>query len=157
MRLTNKLIIIPVVFISWAGMAYADDPGLLFDWQPFVVKSYLELKQPWNNNFPENLSAYKEMREQYDYIDNLFQSDVKTINDSPDLNIKKSPLSNIKVTFSAVNSFMLPADEISSRGKDGKLSTATRTLPSLFRNPSPEITLETIKLIEPQINLGFEF
>ncbi len=157
MRLLNKLIIIPVLLISWAGMAYADDSGLLFDWQPFVVKNNRELKQPWNNAFPDNLSAYKEMRQQYDYIDELFHSDVKTTNYSPDLNIKKSPLSNIKIIFSTVNSFMLPVDEISARGKDGKLSAAARTFPSLFRNPSQEITLETIKLIEPQINLGFEF
>ncbi len=152
-----KLISAFTIFICLAGIAFADYPGLVFDWQPFVVKNHLELNQPWDNIMPENLSAYKGIRGQFDYIDDLSPSDLKTISYPSEVNIKKSALSNIKVTFSPVDSFMLPGDEISSRGKDGKLFRVTRTLPSLFRNPSQEMTLETIKLIEPQINLGFEF
>ncbi len=157
MRLFNKSIIVFAVFISLPGIAFADYPGLVFDWQPFVVKNHLEFNQPWNNISPENLYSYKEIWGQFDDIAELLHGDARTINDSSEVNTKRSVLSNIKVTFSPVNTFMLPGDEMSSRSKDGKLSTATRTLPSLLRNPSQEMTLETLKLIEPQINLGFEF
>jgi hypothetical protein len=30
-------------------------------------------------------------------------------------------------------------------------------LPSFFQSPSSEKALETLKLIEPQVNVGFEF
>ncbi len=157
MRLFHKMFIVFAVFISLAGIAFADYTGLLFDWRPFVAKNYLELNQLGNNMLPGNLSAYQEIRGQFHGIAELLHGDAKTINDSSEVNNKKSVLSNIKVTFSPVNTFLLPSDESYLRGKDGKLSQASRTVPYFFRNPSQETAVETLKLIEPQINLGFEF
>jgi len=83
--------------------------------------------------------------------------DSQTVKDSSGEAITDSLLDKIKISFSSVNSFMLPYDEVYRKDDEGKLSRATRTLPSLIRSPSQDSAVETLKLIEPQINLGFEF
>ena len=157
MRLFNKLFSVIAVFISLAGIAFADSAGIVFDWQPFIVNDYLKLNHPSENILPKKLFVPEEILGKFDDLDELLHSDLKTINNSPDVTTKKSALSKIKVTFSPGTSFMLPPDEIYSRDKDGKLSRAASILPSLLRSPSQETAVETLKLIEPQVNLGFEF
>jgi hypothetical protein len=156
-RLFNKLVGLFAVFISLAGIALADSTGIVFNWHPFIVNNYLEFNHSLKNILPKNLSTSKEIWRQFDDTDELLYSDWKTIDIVPDVTAKKSALNNIKVTFSPVNSFMLPGDEIYSKTKEGKLSQASRSLPSLLRNPSQEMAVETLKLFEPQVNLGFEF
>jgi len=157
MRLVNKLFSVIAIFISWAGIALADSNGIVFNWQPFVVKDYVELSQPLKNILPKNLFAPEEKWGQIADIEEFLHSDLMMINNSQKATTKKSALSKIKISVSQVNSFMLPSDENYSSGKDPNLSQAVRTLPSLLRNPSQETTLETLKLIEPRVNLGFEF
>ena len=156
MRLVKKLLIVIAIFISWTGIVLADSNGIVINWQPFIVKEYLELNQPMKNILPKNLFAIEEKWGQFADIEEFLHSDLM-INNSPKATTKKSALSKIKLSVSQYNSFMMPGDENYVSGKDGMLSQAARILPSLFRNPSQEMTLETIKLIEPQVNLGFEF
>ncbi|MGV8059558.1 MAG: hypothetical protein AB2L12_16285 [Smithellaceae bacterium] len=157
MRSVNKLLTVTAVFISLTGMAFADSTGIVFDWQPFVINNYLDLNYSRKNTLPKDLFTSGEIWKQFYNVEELLNGDLKTINNSFDVTAKKSPTSKIKITFSSVNSFMVPGDEMYSRGKDGKLIQATRILPSLVRNPSQETAVETLKLIEPQINFGFEF
>lgn len=160
MRLFNKLfstITVLILFISLADIVLADSTGLVFNWQPFIVHDYLKLGHHSGNIFPKNSFVYEEQERQFDDSEELLHSNLKTINNSPDVRTKKSSLFKIMVTLSPGNSFMLPGDEMYSRGKDGKLSQAAKTLPSFFQNPSQDTVVETLKLIEPQVNLGFEF
>jgi hypothetical protein len=157
MRLVNKWLIVITIFVSWTGIVLADSNGIIINWRPFIVKDYLELNQPMKNILPKNLFAIEEKWRQFDDIEEFLHSDLLMINNSPKATAKKSMLSKIKISVSQVNSFMLPGNENISSGKDGVLSQTARMLPSLFQNPSKEMTLETLKLIEPQVNLGFEF
>lgn len=157
MRLVNKLFSVIAIFISSAGIALAGSNGTVFNWQPFVVKNYLELNQPLKNILPKNLFASDEKWGQFADIEEFLHSDLMMIDDSPKVATKKSALSKIKISVSQVNSFMMPSDENYSTGKDRNLSQAARILPSLLRSPSQEMTLETLKLIEPRVNLGIEF
>jgi hypothetical protein len=157
MRLVNKLFSVIGIFVSCAGIAFADSNGTVFNWQPFVVKDYLELNQPLKNTLPKNLFASEEKWGQFADIEEFLHSDLMMIDDSPKAATKKSAFSKIKISVSQVNSFMMPGDENYSTGKDRNLSQAARILPSLLRSPSQEMTLETLKLIEPRVNFGIEF
>jgi hypothetical protein len=157
MRFFNKLFSVIVIFISLSGIAFADSTGIVFDWQPFIVYDYLKLNHPMENILPKKLLVSEIILGKFNNVEELLPSDLKTINNSSDVTAKKSAFDKIKVTFSAGNSFMLPPDEIYLRGKEGKLSRAASILPSLLRDPSQETAVETLKLIEPQVNLGFEF
>ena len=157
MRLFNKLLSVMAVSIYLAGIALADSAGIVFDWQPFIVNDYMELNQPSKNIVTKNLFTSEKIWEQYDDIEELLHTDLKMMDNAPKVTTKKSALSKIKITVSPVNYFMMPGDENYSSGKDGKISQAARTLPSFFRNPSQGTAVETLKLIEPQVNFGFEF
>jgi hypothetical protein len=160
MRLINKFIILITVVISIISLAfdvYSDSNDLVFEWQPFIVNDDLELNRPAKNVLPKNLFVFEKILGQSDYIEDLLHTDLMIKNDSLKENTKKSAFSKIKVTVSSGNSFMMPGDENYSRSGDGKLSQVTKTLPSFFQNPSQEKALETLKLIEPQVNFGFEF
>lgn len=160
MRLFNKLfsvIAVFIFFISLAGIVLADSSGIVFNWQPFFVNDYLKLDHHPRNVLPKNSFVPEELEQQYDDIEELLHNDWKAIINSHDVMTKKSALIKIKITFSPYNSFMLPVDNNYSRDKDGKLTQATKTLPSFFRNPSQDTAEETLKLIEPQVNFGFEF
>ena len=157
MRLATKLLSVITVFLSLTGIALADAGGILFEWQPFLVSDNLKLGQPLNDFLPKDLFIYEAMYVKINEIDELWQNDKKTATDSPDGTTKKSVLSKVRVTFSPGNSFMLPNDEIYLRGKEGKLTKASRTISSFLRTPSQDMAVETFKLFEPQVNLGFEF
>jgi hypothetical protein len=157
MRLVNKLFSVLAVFIYWTAIALADSNGTIFNWQPFVVKDYLELNKPLKNIMPENLFAMDEKWGQFADVEEFLHSDLMMINNSPKAATKKSALSKIKISVSQVHTFMMPSDDNYSKGKDQNLSQAARILPSLLRSPSQEATLETLKVIEPRLNLGIEF
>ncbi|PKN67713.1 MAG: hypothetical protein CVU54_16120 [Deltaproteobacteria bacterium HGW-Deltaproteobacteria-12] len=157
MRLVTKFLSVITVFLSLTGIARTDAGGILFDWQPFVVNDNLKLGQPRNDFLPKDLFVSEAMLAEINGINGLLQNNGKTATDSPDGTTKKSALSKIKVTFSPGNSFMLPNDEIYLRGKEGKFTQASRTISSFLRTPSQDMAVETFKLFEPQINLGFEF
>ncbi len=158
MRSFNKLFSIIGVFICLTGaVAFADSSGIVFDWEPFVADDYLQLSHPPKKILPEKILVPREIFRKTDDVEKLLISDSKTVKDSSSETIKNSVLDKIKITFSSVNSFMLPYDEMYSKDKERKFSRAGNTLPSLMRSPSQETAVETLKLIEPQINLGIEF
>lgn len=158
MRLFNKLFCLIIAFISLSGIAFADPIGLVFDWQPFIiVNDCRDVNHPVKRILPENSFNYREISKKINNSNEFLPNDLKIISNSPVTMAGKSALRKIKVSFSTLSSFMLPYDEIHSRGYDGKLSRAVSILPSLLLNPSQEVAIETLKLIEPQVNLGFEF
>jgi hypothetical protein len=157
MRLFKKLLNGVFLYLFLTGIALADAGGIVLDWQPFVVDDYLKLHQPPENILPKNLFVDEAILLKFNNIDELLQSDAKTVNNSPNGTARWSALSKIKVTFSPGSSFMMPSDEMYLRGKDGKLTQATRTISTFLRTPSQDMAVETLKIIEPQVNLGFEF
>lgn len=155
MRFFVKLFNIIAVFIFLTGFTFADSTGIIFDWRPFVVDDSLKLNHPSGNILPKKSLISEEIRGKFDVMEEFLYSDLKTIKNSSDSTPKKSALSKIKVAFST--GFMLPGDEIHLRGNDEKLSRTANILSSILRNPSQETAVETLKLIEPQVNFGFEF
>lgn len=157
MRLFVKLLNVIIVLIFFTGSSLADSDGIVFDWELFVADDYLQLSYPAEKLIPKKTLVPKEIFRKTDDVKKLLTSDSKTSKDASSEKTKDSVLDKIKITFSSVNSFMLPYDEIYRKDNGGKIPRAARTLPSLMRSPSQESAVETLKLIEPQINLGFEF
>jgi hypothetical protein len=158
MRCLNKLLGITTTFIliSLTAAVPVDSAGLAFNWLPFIARKDLERNHLSVSILPKKSLISREILGQSD-IGDLLHDYLEIKNNLPPGKTKKSALSKIKVTISQVNSFLIEEDETYCRGKDGKLSQIGRTLPSFLQNPSPEKALETLKLIEPQVNLGFEF
>jgi len=157
MQLLIRLSVISGVFILFSGVVFADPPRIAFDWQPFTVNHYFELNHENKTILPKEIFYSKEIWGQYDGIEELKGINLTSTNNHNKQIVGKSMLGKIKITVSQVSSFMLSDDEIYSKGKNDSLSRAGRILPSLLQNPSSETALETLKLIQPQINLGFEF
>ena len=157
MRLFIKVFNVIIVLICLTGSSFADSDGIIFDWEPFVADDYLQLRSPVKKIILKKTLVPKEIFRKTDDIEKLLISDSTTTKDISSETTKDSVLDKIKITFSSVDSFMLPYDEIYRKDNGGKLPRAARTLPSLIRSPSQESAVETLKLIEPQINLGFEF
>ena len=161
MRSFNKLFSITSVSLFLTGtVAFADSSGIVFDWEPFVVNNYLQSGYTAIKIPPKKSLFPKEILRKTDDIDDIEESlvsDFRMVKDFSLETSKQSVLDKIKITFSTANSFMLPYDEIYSKDKEGKFPRAAHTLPSLVRSPSQETAVETLKLIEPQINLGIEF
>jgi len=157
MRSSIKLFNAGLVLFCLSGNLFADSEGVIFDWEPFAADEYLQLSHPVKKNIPQKVLMPKEIFRKTDDVEKLMIIDSQTVKDSSGEAIAGSLPGKIKISFSSVNSFMLPYDEVYRKDNEGKLSRAARTLPSLIRSPSQESAAETLKLIEPQINLGFEF
>ena len=157
MRLFIKVFNVIIVLICLTGSSFADSDGIIFDWERFVADDYLQLRSPVKKIILKKTLLPKEIFRKTDDIEKLLISGSTTTKDISSETTKDSVLDKIKITFSSVDSFMLPYDEIYRKDNGGKLPRAARTLPSLIRSPSQESAVETLKLIEPQINLGFEF
>ena len=157
MQLFIRLSVICAIFILFSGVVFADPPRIAFDWQPFTVNDYFKVNHKNNTILPKEIFYSKEIWGQFDGIEELRDTNLMTTNNHNKQIVRKSTLGKIKITVSQLNSFMLSDDEIYSKGKNGSLSRAGKILPSLLQNPSSEMALETLKLIQPQINLGFEF
>jgi hypothetical protein len=158
MRCRNKLLGIIAIFIltSLTAAVPVDAAGLAFNWQPFIARNDLERDHLSGDILPKKAVVSREMLGQSN-IEYLLRDDLEIKNNFPPGKTKKSALSKIRVTISSVNSFLIQDDETCCRGKDEKLSQIVKTLPSLLQNPSSGKALETLKLIEPQVNVGFEF
>jgi len=157
MQLFIRLSGVFTVFIFFSGVVFADPPRIAFDWEPFTVNDYFKLNHENKTILPKKIFYSKEMWGQFDGIEELRDIDLRSTNNYNKQIVRKSTLSKIKITISQVNSFMLSDDEIYSKEKNGSFSRVNKILPSLLQNPSSEMALETLKLIQPQINLGFEF
>jgi hypothetical protein len=158
MLLLKKLFIIIsiLMFNCWATVVPVYSAGIVFNWQPFVVNVNLKSDRFSPNTFLKKLSISREILGHFDE-DYYLLRDETVNNESSKTAAQKSTLSKIKVSVSQVNSFMISPDETSSRSKDVNISEIARTVPSLFKNPSQETAVQTLKLIQPQVNLGFEF
>lgn len=157
MKLFVKLFSALAAVIFLAGAVFAENSGMVFDWTPFVVDDYLKQNGKPQKKLLPKVFLPIEIPDLSGFVEEPLTSDLKTLNDSPKVSDQKSVSSRIEITFSQVHSFMLPMDEIYYRDKEGKFSQATRLLPSLLKDPSQNKALETLKLIEPQLNLRFEF
>jgi hypothetical protein len=159
MLLMQKLFIMfaILIFNCWVTVVPVGSAGIVFDWQPFVVNANLVSDGLSPDIFLNKLSVSREMLDHFDDVYYLLRDDTTVDNESSKAAVQKSTRSRIKVGVSQVNSFMLSSDEKGPPGKDGKPSETTNTVTSFFKNPSQETAVQTIKLIQPQLNLGFEF
>lgn len=159
MLLFNKLFIIITILILnfWATVVPVDSAGIVFDWQPFTAEIKEEKARFSPDIILKKSPISKEIRDQFNDVYYLLPDDSVVDNGSSKRSAQKSALDRIKVSFTQVNSFMLSPDETSLPGKETKLSDITRTASSFFKNPSQETAVQTLKLIQPQVNLGFDF
>jgi hypothetical protein len=153
-NLSIKAAVLLFLFRATIGPVYS--AGLVSDWKPFVIHKNFETDSFPRNILPKKILIPREASNLND-IEYLSLENSSTGKDSPKAEARKSALSKIKVSVSQVNSFMISPDDSSSKGKDEMISKLAKTLPSLFQNPSQETAIQTLKLIEPQVNLGFEF
>ncbi|MEN6621942.1 MAG: hypothetical protein ABFD50_10370 [Smithella sp.] len=157
MQFFNKLrLLIIVFFISFSGISFTYADGIVFDWQPFKANDFQDLNHS-KKILSSNSLIIREISRKINNYNEFLPNNSELKNNYPETLSGKSALSKIKVSFSTVSSFMLPYDEIHARGYEEKISRAASALPSFLRNPSQEMAIETLKLIEPQVNLGFEF
>ena len=154
----NKLLGLTAIFILvfLTVAAPVKSAGLAYNWQLFVADKDLELIDLASGILPKKAPISKELLGQSD-IEYLLYGNWEIKNYITTTKAKKSAFSKIKVTISSINSFLIQDDETYHRGKDEKISQLVRTLPSLLQSPSPDKALETLKLIEPRVNVGFEF
>jgi hypothetical protein len=150
-------ILLFAVFIGAQGIALAESAGWAVDWKPFVALEYLKSPGASLTIMPRNLFLYREIWEQADELEELPGRESAPTGDPAAAKTKKTVLDRIKITVSPHSSFLLPYDEVYGGSGQNRLFQASRIIPSLLRNPSTETAVETIRLIEPQINFGFEF
>jgi hypothetical protein len=159
MFLFKKLLIniAVVIFYFWVTVIPAYSDGFAFDWLPFTARKNFEADTFYGSILPKEILFPREARNNFDDIDYLWLDNSAASKISPAAESRKSAFSNIRVTISSVNSFMMSPDESGSRGKDGMISKLAQALPALLQNPKQETVVQTLKLFEPQVNLGFEF
>jgi hypothetical protein len=151
----SKLVCLLItIFIALPENAFPDYNGIIFDWHLFIVHDFINIDN--HKIVKEESKIYREISRNL-MSEEFLPNNLRLINNSLETTIDKSVLSKINVSFSTSSSFMLPYDEIQSRRDYGKFSKASSILPSLLRNPSQDMAIETLKLIEPQVNLGVEF
>jgi hypothetical protein len=151
----NYLSIFGFLLISFfvsANIAVAE--GTWFNWEPFVAKTELELNSPASMIFVKNLSV-KDLMEINDSSDHLL--DFSKNEDLPNKEKNKSIWSRMKVTVSQTQSFMMANDDSLTPGDKDKLSRVMKALPSLMSDPTPDAAINTLKMIEPRVNLFVEF
>lgn len=157
MPLLNKLFLIIIFIVFSPGAIAVGASGLVFDWLPFTTKDYFYISQQEKSDMSGNIYSSRQLWQQYAEGEELKTIDSSLNSEQNKQKIEKSMFSRIKITVSQINSFMLSEDERYSQRKNGNLLQAAGILPSLLKNPSSETALETLKLLQPQINLGFEF
>ena len=149
-------IIITIFCLTIAAPANA--AGFIFNWQPFVVNADLALKCPRREVLIKNLSvADIDMPVSIDsrYI---FSSSPDQNNDSTSKAEKKSAPGNIKVILFPENTFITTRGKTYANSDDEQVSKIINAMSSLIYSDSKIKSLEAIgKIIEPQINLYFEF
>ena len=155
---TKLLILIFIVLLGGlATVVPVDSAGIIFDWQPFTVKVNPERDIFYPDIFLNKSSISREMLGHFDDVYYLLHDNLTVNYEFPKSAAQKKALDKIKINISQVSSFMLSPERTSSRNKDVSLTDITRTVPSFFMNPSTETAVQTLKLFEPQVNLGFEF
>lgn len=156
MTLTRKILVI----ISYLMFSLsADASGFLFKWDTLAVNSDLFLnpkdKKDYFHDLPEiKKAAFSRHEEILNHIDAPASQEGLT---SPEQE-KKSSLQNVKITISPVDSALKSKNDIYDHGDDAQISQFIDALTSLIYDDAKSQSLETLgKIIEPQINLYFEF
>lgn len=126
-------------------------------WEPFTISADLALTHPSYNFLPGKVFAARKIPDLFDINEDLLRKDLLPESNMPKGNIAKSTFSKIRIRVSQVNSFMMPDNEDYSSGKDKNASRMAGVLSSFLHNPSQEKVFETLKFIEPSVNLGVEF
>jgi hypothetical protein len=147
-----------IIIFCLTVAAPANSAGFVFNWQPFVVDADLALKNPRREVLINNLSVVD-----IDMPVSGNSRDIFSLN--PDQNIdstskaeKKSAPGNIKVILFPENNFITTRDKTYTNSDDEQVSRIINAMTSLIYGNSKIKSLETIgKIIEPQINLYFEF
>ena len=143
-----------VFFALPVGPVQAD--GLVCEWEPFAVKSDPTTGVS-SQGILKSVSFSREMWRRFSNNDYLAPEETKVDKSYPLRARQQSGLSKIKISLSQVNTFLLSPDEDGPPGRSVKFSDIAGIVPSLFKNPSQETAIQTLKLIQPQVNLGFEF
>lgn len=139
-----------MAFLLWASVISAHSSGLVCNWKPFFVDQGLLLSTYADKFLPEKIPSLKK---EAIHLDNLEYPKP----DEPANANKKNALGGFKVSLSGVNSFMMTSGDVGSITKAPAMSRLAKTLPAFFQNPSADRALQTSKLIELQVNFGFEF
>jgi hypothetical protein len=141
----------------WVTAVPVYSAGIVFDWQPFTAEIKVEKAKFSPDIFLKKSLISREMRDQFSDVYYLLPGDSITDNGFSKTTDQKTVLDRIKISISRVDSFMLAPDRTASQNKDVAFGDIVRTVPSFFKNPSTDTAVQTLKLFEPQVNLGFEF
>lgn len=156
MTLTRKiLVIISCLMLSTS----ADASGFIFKWDAFLVNSDLFINPPNSKSYMHDLPevekvAFFHHKGILDHVDSSASPEGLLKHDQE----KKSFLQNVKITISPVDSALKNKKVIYDHGDDAQISHFIDALTSLIYDDEKSKSLETLgKIIEPQINLYFEF
>jgi len=148
-----------IIFIFWlTSVISANAAGFIFSWQPFIVDAALTLGKPDKKNLIKNLSfADINIPISEDFRD-IFPSSADQDSIAKQKSGGKFLSGNIKFTFYQTNAYLPDRYEKYTNSEDEQLSKITNAMTSLIYGDSKIKSLETIgKIIEPQVNLYFEF
>jgi hypothetical protein len=160
MKCIKKLIglkIIIFVFCLTSAIS-ANAAGFIFSWQPFIADAALVLDNPVKatliKNIPVadiNIPISEDSRDMFSAP--AYQDSLPTPKSG-----KKFLPDNIKFTFYQTNAYLPDRFENYTKSDDEQLSKIINDMTSLIYGDSKINSLETIgKIIEPQVNLYFEF
>lgn len=153
-KLTGLKLFVIIFCLTVAAQANAS--GFIFNWQLFVVNPDLVLGSPTKEISIKN-SNVVDMNIPISDSKDLFSLFPDKNNDPIQKSEKKSVLSNIKITLSAENTFMITKDETYANSDDEKASKIVSAITSLIYGDSKKSWETMEKIVEPQINFYFEF
>jgi hypothetical protein len=156
-----KKITVPDIIIIISCLIFtvsANASGFIFYWEPFVVNNDLALSNTGEKDFIKNSSIFDlKIPIANEYIDK-FALSANQMGTSTQKTENKSIPENIKINFSLAYSLVDNKSKIYSNSDDKQISNFINAITSLIYDDSKFKSLETIgKIIEPQINLYFEF
>jgi hypothetical protein len=156
-----KKITVPDIIIIISCLIFtvsANASGFIFRWEPFVVNNDLALSNTGKNDFIKNSSILDlKIPIANDYIDK-FALSANQKDTSTQKTENKSIPKNIKINFSLADSLVDNKPKIYSNSDDKQISNFINAITSLIYDDAKFKSLATIgKIIEPQINLYFEF
>jgi hypothetical protein len=136
----------------------ANAAGFIFSWQPFIADAALTLDRPDKKTLIKNLSVADIKIPISEDSGDIFPSFADQDGIPKQKSEKKFLPSNIKFTFYQTSAFMPDRYEKYTNSEEEQLSKITNAVTSLIYGDSKIKSLETIgKIIEPQVNLYFEF
>jgi hypothetical protein len=160
MKCIKKLIGLKVIIFIFCltSVISANAAGFIFSWQPFIADAALTLDNPDKKILINNLSVADINIPISEDSRDIFPSSADQDSIAKQKSEKKFLSGNIKFTFYQISEFMPDRYEKYTNSEDEQLSKITNAMTSLIYGDSKIKSLETIgKIIEPQVNLYFEF